>query len=292
MKYVPASVSRLAGRTSLKLQAKSPTILVVSGVIGFGVTTALAIAATRHLDEVLEDHEKRRYELETVHYESSRALSKDLVKVYGGTSMQLAKIYGPTIVVGALSAAAVLSGHKILKGRHVATMAAYSGLAEEFRHYRDRVAKTIGEDQEREIYSGAHGEWQDDPNHKGEQHRVMVYSGDDQGYLRPWYDETNVNWTRDPVANYLFLKGVQQHLNNVLRVKGHVFLNDAFDALGMNRCPEGAVAGWLRDNDEGDSYIDFGFLASKDPHTIAFNNGVEKTVRLNFNIDGVIWDRI
>lgn len=289
MKYVPQSVSRFTHRSMLKLNASSPTLLVVGGVIGFGVTTALAIKATRSVEPVLEDHRNQRKALETL--DKTEAGRKEVVKLYSGTSMRLAKIYGPTIVVGSLSAAAVLSGHKILKGRHVATMMAYSGLAEQFAEYRERVAQTMGEDAEKEIYNGAHGEWVEDPNHPGESKREMVYKDSGSSYLRPWYDETNVNWTKDPTSNYLFLKGVQQHMNNVLQVRGHVFLNDVFDALNMERCSEGAISGWLLDGD-GDGFIDFGFMSSLDPNTVAFLNGAEPRVRLNFNSEGLIYDRI
>lgn len=292
MKYIPKSVSRLAGRSMLKLNAKSPTILVVAGVVGFGATAVLAAKATRKIDPILDEHAKARLEVSQYPL-AKREEQKALVRVYTGTSIDLAKLYGPTIVVGALSAAAVLSGHRILKGRYVATMAAYSGLFEQFQIYRGRVADAVGADLERDLYDGAHLEWQEDPNHKGEYKLGAKYPEEKAAatYLRPWFDETNVNWTKDPAISYLFLKGVQTHMNNLLQYRGHVFLNDVYDALGIPRCREGQQAGWLLDG-VGDNYIDFGFMVSNDPNTVAFRNGFENVVRLNFNIDGVIWDKI
>lgn len=292
MNLIPATVSRAGHRTLLKLNASSPTILVVSGIVGFGVTTALAIAATRKLDPTLTKHTSDRKVIELTNYGSDKDRQRAITRLYAGTALSLTKIYGPTIVAGSLSAAAVLSGHNILKGRHVATMAAYSGLAEEFRSYRARVAKTLGSEAEQEIRDGAHGEWEDDPNHKGEVKRVMKYDLEENaGYLRPWFDETNVNWTRDPVANYLFLKGVQAHMNNLLKFRGHVFLSDVYEALNLTRVGEAQVAGWLQ-NGDGDNFVSFGFMESENPHTVAFRNGAENTVQLNFNIDGLIWDKI
>lgn len=288
MKYVPKSVSRFTHRSLLKMNAKSPTILVVGGVIGFGVTTALAIKATRTVEPVLEDHRNQRLSLEKLN--GTEVKKKEVLRLYSGTSMRLAKIYGPTIVVGSLSAASVLAGHRILKGRHVATMVAYSGLMEQFTEYRQRVAQTLGEETEREIYNGAHGEWVDDEAHPGESKRELVYAGSN-GYLRPWYDEMNVNWTKDPTTNYLFLKGVQSHATDLLHVRGHVFLNDVLDLLNMPRCKEGAVAGWF-DDGEGDGFVDFGFMASRDPNTEAFLLKETPSVQLNFNIDGIIYQKL
>jgi hypothetical protein len=295
MKLVPKSVSRLASRSMLKLNANSPTILVVTGVIGLGATAVLAAKATRRLDPVLEDHEQARNEVVSTSYQTNRDEQKALTKVYAGTSVELVKLYGPTIIIGTASAASILIGHRILKGRHVATMLAFSGLQDQFMAYRKRVAHTFGEEREREIYDGARMEYEEDPNHKGEYKLNAKYSDEKRAgdYLQPWFDETNVNWTKDPQSNYLFLKGVQQHMNNLLEVRGHVFLNDVYDALRFDRRPEGAVTGWLRKEEGGkDGYIDFGFMTSQDPNTVAFRNGYERTVRLNFNTDGVIWEMI
>lgn len=293
MSYVPKAVSRAAHRGLLKLNKNSPTILVVAGVVGFGATAVMASKASRKLDVVTAAHKMAREEVDTTpSIKSSRDRQMAIVGVYAGTGVELTKLYGPTLVVGALSTVSVLAGHNILKGRYVATMAAYTGLFEQFQSYRGRVVDALGVDRERDLYDGASLVYEEDPDHKGEYKLVSKYpSSENASYLRPWFDEANVNWTKDAENNYLFLKGVQSHMNRVLQVKGHVFLNDIMDALRMERTPEGAVTGWLYGGD-GDDYIDFGFMTSEDPQTVLFRNGGERSVRLNFNIDGVIWDRI
>lgn len=291
MNLVPKTVSRFGHRSLLKLNSASPTILVVTGVIGLGATAVLAAKATRKIDPVLDEHKQARASIGYVGH--SKAQQKELVKLYTHTTFELGKIYGPAIFVGTTSAVAVLGGHKILRARHMAVVSAYSGLVEQFGAYRRRVAKTVGEEMERSIYEGAHGEYVEDPDHPGEYKLQPKFDGTDaDSYLRPWFDETNVNFTRIPEANYLFLKGVQAHMNRLLDIRGHVLLNDVYDALAMPRRPEGTVTGWLRDSEVGDRYVDFGFMTSPDPHSVAFRNGVERTVRLNFNIDGPIWDKI
>jgi hypothetical protein len=167
MKYLPNSVSRAGYKTALKLSAKSPTILVVAGVVGLGATAFLAAKATRKLDPILDDHSKMRIMIEETVYETDKERQRALAKLYTGTTVELGKLYGPTVFVGATSAIAVLGGHKIIRGRQIATMAAYSGLMDQFRSYRGRVARTIGEDLERNIFEGAHGEWVEDPRSQG-----------------------------------------------------------------------------------------------------------------------------
>lgn len=288
MKYVPKGLTRFAGRSSLKLQAKSPTLLVVGGVVGLGVTAVMAARATRGLQPIIDEHKKQRVELGFLPkgVKATRVEQRAVLNLYVDTAGKLTRLYGPSIAVGTASAASVLIGHNILNKRHLATVAAYTGLMEQFQAYRGRVAKTLGPEKEVEIYNGAHGEWVEDPNHKGEHKMEMQYEGVPDHYLRPWFDEMSVECTNNPSSNYLFLKGMQGHFNNTLSTRGHVFLNEVLDALGLARVPQGQVAGWMyEDQGSGDGYIDFGFMHSEDPRTQAFVQGRHNTVQLNFNID-------
>lgn len=292
MKYVPKGLSRLGHRQILKLQKNGPTILVVSGVVGFGVTAVLAAKATRNIDPILEAHTKDRLHIEYT-AESSREKQQQVVQLYSKTTWELGKLYGPTLIVGTVSAASILHGHKILSARHVATMAAYTGLMDQYQAYRARVAETIGPEMERELHSGAVGVYEEDKDHPGEYKLKAKHSGEvPDSYLRPFFDESNPNWTRDATANRMFLQGMQAHMNNLLQVNGHVFLFEVYDALGLPRTKETIVTGWLYDSDRGDGYVDFGFLTDPSPEATMFRNGAERSVRLNFNIDGVIWDLI
>ena len=296
MNLVPKAVSRFGHRSVLKINASSPTILVVAGVIGLGASAVMAAKATRKIDPVLDEHKQTRAEIG--YSIQTREQQTDLVRLYAHTTFELSKIYGPAIFVGTTSAVAVLGGHKILRTRHAAALSAYSGLAEQFAAYRRRIVQTLGAPMEKDIYDGAHGKYVEDPDHPGEYKLQSEWDGTNQdSYLRPWFDETNVNWSRNPENNYLFLKGVQNHANRMLEIRGHVFLNDVFDDLNIPRQGDAQVLGWLRDPEkhggDGDNYIDFGFMTSNDPHTVAFRNGFERTVRLNFNVDNVaIWDKI
>lgn len=77
-------------------------------------------------------------------------------------------------------------------------------------------------------------------------------------------------------------------MNDLLQVRGHVFLNEAYDALGLERSKEGAVVGWVLDYN-GDNFIDFGIYTKENAR---FVNGDERAVLLDFNVDGVIFDKI
>jgi hypothetical protein len=68
-----------------------------------------------------------------------------------------------------------------------------------------------------------------------------------------------------------------------------VFLNDVYDLLGMDRTPAGAVVGWVKGH--GDGYITF-MLDDNKREVYDFFEGNEKSVWLDFNVDGVVYKLI
>jgi hypothetical protein len=66
--------------------------------------------------------------------------------------------------------------------------------------------------------------------------------------------------------------------------------------LGLERSTAGAVVGWVGYQDKqglGDDYIDFGIFADKDRDCfVEFVQGFEGAVLLDFNVDGIIYDKI
>lgn len=106
-----------------------------------------------------------------------------------------------------------------------------------------------------------------------------------------FFDDTCVGWTRDSELNLMFLKMQENYLNEKLRAQGYLFLNDAYDTLGMPRTKAGQVIGWIFDenNPYGDNYVSFGIYSEGNE---GFVNGYEKSILLDFNVDGIISDRI
>lgn len=64
------------------------------------------------------------------------------------------------------------------------------------------------------------------------------------------FNAENPNWTRDPEANWHFLVNVQNHMSDMLAIRGHVFMNDVFDVLRLPRTKLGQTHGWVYVKDE------------------------------------------
>jgi hypothetical protein len=90
----------------------------------------------------------------------------------------------------------------------------------------------------------------------------------------------------------MFLRAQQQYANDKLRANGHLFLNEVYDMLGIPRTKAGQVVGWVYDaeNPIGDNYVDFGIYDIHRETVRNFVNGYERTILLDFNVDGNIWD--
>lgn len=298
-KYIPKRLTRFSGKSSVKLSKHAPTLLVVGGTAGLIATAFVAARAVRKAEPVLAQHKSDRESIGavpkkgTVSNEDRKLVQVAVIETYYNTTLGLAKVYGPAIALGVLSTGSILYGHKLIHGRHLATLAAYSGLSEQFASYRGRVRQTLGEKAEQDIFNGAHGQYVEDPDHKGEFKLQPVWNeGDPAPSLRPWFDENNEYFKQEPGVNKMWLTGVQTHMNQLFQVKGHLFLNEVKDALNMPRTPDGQVLGWVLGAGTGDNFVDFGFLANDDPNTVAFRNGETARVQFNFNVDGVVHDLI
>lgn len=106
-----------------------------------------------------------------------------------------------------------------------------------------------------------------------------------------WFNEDCVCWTNDPEYNRMFLINQQNYCNDMLRTRGHLYLNEVYDELGFSHTKAGTRVGWVynKKNPIGDNYVDFGL---DNPRNQEFLNGYEKKVILDFNVDGIIIDRI
>lgn len=107
-----------------------------------------------------------------------------------------------------------------------------------------------------------------------------------------FFDECSPEWSNDPEYNKMFLHSQQQFANEKLKSKGHLYLNEVYDMLGLPRSRSGAIVGWIYDpenNKAGDNFVDFGIYTVADPK---FVNGYERSVLLDFNVDGLIIDHL
>lgn len=302
MKYIPSSVTRATSRALLKAQKNSPKYLFIAGVAGMVGTTVLACKATLRVeDEVLIPAERAierargMHDQQRVQY-TDKDFNTDVTRVYIEAAGKMVKLYGPSVIVGVLSIAALTKSHNILSQRNAALGAAYATLDKAFQAYRARVVEEFGPQKDQELRHGVEEReivsYDKKGNPKIEPTR-HAGSGDVSGYAM-FFDESNPNWEPNKHRNMAFIGSVQSWANSRLIKKGHLFLNEVLDELGFEHTTEGAVVGWIYDYDgrEGsDGYVDFSIFDSAGNHRPFFDVG-NGSILLDFNVDGPIYMEI
>jgi hypothetical protein len=294
MMGVPGVISRTIARNVLLAQKNSPGILLGAGVVGMVGSTVLACRATLKMEEVLEKAQTDlnvAKTLEHVEY-SERDRSRDISLIYFQTSVKIVKLYGPAVLLGGISIAALTQSHNILTRRNAALTMAYGALEKGFNEYRARVIDKYGEEEDRNLRYGTREVEIVDPETKKKKIVTRVAEGEPSIYAR-FFDSYSSSWNKEPEYNLFFLKAQQNYANDLLRSRGHVFLNEVYDMLGIPRSKAGVVVGWLLSrNGETDNYVNFGVFEGKTEVARDFVNGIEGAILLDFNVDGVIYDKI
>ena len=286
-------VTRTVARQVLVAKKNSPAIFFSAGVVGVVASTVLACRATLQLEDTLDsiksDLDRAKGTNELRHFEDDNAdeniYHKELTLAYSKGVLQITRLYAPAIVVGGLSIGALTGSHIALTRRNAVITAAYAAISKSFDEYRIRVRNHLGEEQERDIY---HAVELREIEVEGKKSKDMVADPNRWSTYAKWFDEANPNWQKNSELNRLFVQCQQNYLNQLLQARGHVFLNEAYDQLGIDRTQAGQVVGWVTGG-EGDGYIDFGIFEA---YSSEFVNGWERNIILDFNVDGAIYDKI
>lgn len=311
---IKESVVKLGMKAWMSVKEKSPEIALVVGVLGLGAGVFLACKATLKLDEITETKEKELERInagiadETLPEYTEEVAKDDITKVKTNCVLDIAKVYVVPGLVLTGSLCMILLSHKILRDRNTALMGAYSALATAFAAYRKRVIDYDGKDQDLKYMYGDRTPVMVEEtrvNDDGTEEVVLVDKGNEDKYLlgSPYArifdsDHSTIAYsiTQDPHQdlNFTILKHNQSMWNNKLQMYGFVFLNDVLSSLGFEKVPEGQLVGW-RLQGNGDGYIDFGIdncYTNPECRDIVEKDGFTRKIVLDFNVDGLIYDKI
>ena len=298
--------TRLLSSTQYKIKKNRLEILMVEGIDGNIVGTVLACKATTKVSEIIEEKNKNVEDVHTCLEDNTKEYTeedskKDLTIIYAQTGVKLFKLYAPAIGVMALSFTSIIAGHKVLKKRNVAIAAAYAAIDRGFKQYRKNVIEEFGEGVDQQMRFGLKSKEIKKKDKDGKTVKETEYYIDPDAnpldniseYAR-FFDASSENFAKDPEYNMMFLRRQQDYANEMLKSRGHLFLNEVYDLLDIPRSKAGQVVGWVYDkngNTKGDNYVDFG-LYRNDQGTRRFVNGLEYNILLDFNVEGVIYDII
>lgn len=292
---------RIGKMTVLQARKHSPEILAATGTVSIIAGTILACKETLKVEGILDEHNEKMamiqevMENETIDEEtySLEDAKKDKTILMVQTGVKLVRNYAPGALLIASGIACMLGSYGIMQKRNAALTAAYNGVYEAFRSYRDRVKEDLGEDKDREYLTGMKKEKISEVGEDGKKTKSEKFVAKEGIQYSPYakvFDKGNKYFSPAAGQNMNFLTFSQNVANDMLRINGHLFLNEVYDMLGFPRTSIGAVVGWVYG--EGDSFVDFGMYDIKKEKVVDFINGYEDAIILDFNVDGVIYDKI
>lgn len=280
----------------------SPEILLVGGIAAVIGGTVLACKATLYVEDILDEHDEKRDDIETVKEkaeEEGSTISYDLKKYQHDktlltiqTGVKILKNYAPSIALMGVGVACIVSSYGIMKKRNVALMAAYNAVDTAFKNYRQRVIEDAGEEKDKYYYYGMEKKKVEMPDENGEvkEQEMIVFDPNQPSQYARYFDECSAWYSPISGANLMFLRRIEKQANDKLHLNGHLFLNEVYDMMDIPRSPEGQFVGWIRG--EGDGCVDFHIYDGARPSSREFVNGYEKAILLDFNVQGVIYDRL
>lgn len=300
------NATRAFNRIGFKLKKHSPEIMVIAGVVGVVASAVMACKATTKASDIVEETKDQMDKIKTVAetYDaeeySEEDMKKDTTIVYTQAAVKFIKLYAPSVLLGAASITSILAGHNITRKRNIALAAAYATIDKGFKSYRANVVERFGKDLDKELRYNVKAKEFDEivTNDKGKEKTVKksVEIADPNTYsdYARFFDDGCTGWQKDAELNLVFLKHQQNYANELLQRKGHLFLNEVYDMLGIPRTKAGQIVGWVYDekNKRGDNFVDFGIYDMNREKVRDFVNGYERTILLDFNVDGDILNLI
>jgi hypothetical protein len=300
---IQTAITSQAAEKVFLLQKNSPKLLFAVGTVGIVGTVVLACRSTLKLPKILDDYESEIADMKSAldedhgitQAEYDKAVRTERLHTFG----KVLKLYAIPFGIGALSIGALAGSHVILTKQNATILASYTALEKGYQQYRERVREDAGEEKDREYANGKQvvqvDEILSDGSVKTTEKKIIGGHPDGLSpYAAFWGAETSKHFSRIPHENPLTIQMKQNWANDKLNARGFLFLNDAREFLGMEPVPEGQMVGWLRSDhpESGDGYVSFGVFDGDAEGASQFIDGRVMDITLDFNVDGMIWNKI
>lgn len=298
-----ANMQKNLNTAKLKIQKKSPEICLVLGITCFVGAIVTSNRATLKAKDVLELHKERMAEAEEANdvatEEDGFDIQKEKTAIVVKTGVSMVKLYALPVGLSVAAIRFLVKGHNTLNDRYLGAVSAFNGVSGLFNSYRERVRKEEGIEKDRHYYYGTkevtHEKHSVDADGNEYTEPVVVEDVDEEfpeGTFTLFFDENHPEWDASPTYNRMLLLGRLNMCNDILHSKGYLTFNQAKDVFGFEDAddPVGMITGWI--DDEPDKKVDIGIFDPTNEQNRLFVNGKSNVAILQFNVDGIIWDKI
>lgn len=288
--------------TGMKIEAYKPEIFLGVGfaLLGIGIVEACksTIEAEEVIEPIIEDIAdiKEDYAADIITQDEYK---KDLSKAYFGASRGIVRVYLRSFVLIIGGTACILHSQGILREDNLRLIAACKLLEDAHNEYRKNVISELGEEADYRFAHGLEKKKQIDMltvDENGDISKEKVKNADvlkeyrtHSPYSR-FFDETSDAWSPSAEYNKTYILTQMQNANDKLRIRGWITLAEVYEMLGFDATEASLAVGWVLGN--GENEVKFDIFELPTPATRRFVNGYEPSVLLDFNVDGVIIDKL
>lgn len=208
----------LIGASKIFLKRNSSTILTCFGAIGVVATSVMAVKATPKAMRLLEKSEEEKGE--------------ELTKL---EKLRIAwPAYIPAALTGLSSIACIFGANALSKRKQASLMSAYALLDNSYKEYKKRTNELLGEDSDNLVKSKIAKAAYENLNFTVDNEKQLFF---DFFSLR-YFESTN--------EKVLY---AEESLNELLKIRGYVSLNDFYEMLDLAPYDFGYELGWCYDED-------------------------------------------
>lgn len=277
----------------------APGLMITCGIAGVAVGSYKAAQVTPMAKEAIAEFKATRDAIEQ-HEEDPEAKRECIKAGYRSLGSTLLHAYAKPVLFVTGGTALILGGHGIVSKKLATTTASLISTDRIFRNYRNNVIEDQGEEADFRYRTGVKTVNVEtvEQDVRGRKRKVnKEYDVLEELVNDPFlklFDESNPNFTKNPTRNLDFLRQQVDFLNRRLVAEGFVSLNDVLYQLGYNRCAEGSIYGWFYDPDNPNCHneIDIGIKDIRRKTIQNAINGYEPVILLNFNVDGLIINKL
>lgn len=232
----------VASKASLKLKKHSPIIFLTLGTLGAGWAMWEAYQARNKVEAVVNKIEEARANEEEV---SKMEVVKDLGEA----------LYKP-IIIGLASIGCILMAHNIQSNRIKVLMGAL--VTEQARnvYFEHKYKKEHGEAAYEKFVAPVEEIKHTEINEKGKE-RITIESVKREvpETVGRWFSDSSEYASDDMDYNIEYVRMINEKMGAILFQRGHMSLNEVFDALGFDTNRQGALLGWVDSNFEITSQV-------------------------------------
>ena len=297
MSNIQEALTTGAHKALFSLRKVAPELATVAGMAGIAVSAIGLYKAVQDSKDILD-----KVKEEVKHLEETGADPKNIkaVKIAGGIAV--AKKVGPSAALAIASSATVLGVQHNMRqeNRRLSDAVTQTSLA--YNALTKAVKEKLGDEEAEELIYNIRKATDEEvkeieeqlPEEDRNDGEPKTYRISDDLEITPspyavFFDETCNGYTDDAEFNKNTLILLQARMNERLRRKGYLYLNEVYEALGVEKTEAGHVMGWRYaphdPNHEGANTVDFNMWDIRSKANRRFINGYEPVVLLDFNVD-------